>query len=106
YSQAKLELRGLWRALHAMRIYLVGLQHFTVEMDAKYVRGMLNNPDVHPNASINRWIAAILLFNFTLVHIPAERFQGPDGLSRREPTNDEGDIPDDEAEDWIDDEVL
>ncbi len=106
YSQAKLELRGLWRALHAMRMYLVGLQHFAVEMDAKYVRGMLNNPDVHPNASVNRWIAAILMFNFDIIHVPADRFKGPDGLSRREATEDPGDIADEDAENWVDDEVL
>jgi hypothetical protein len=62
---------------------------------------MLNNPDVQPNATINRWIAAILLFDFKLVHIPAEKHHGPDGLSRRKPADDEVD-EDDDPEDWID----
>ncbi len=106
YSQAKIKLRGLWRALHFTQIYLVGLEHFIVEMDAKYIRGMINHPNVHPNASVNRWIAAILMFHFTLVHVPAERFKGPDGLSQRERTEDVEDIPDKDAEDWIDEEVL
>ena len=26
-------------------------------MDAQYVKGMLNNPDMQPNAAMNRWIA-------------------------------------------------
>jgi hypothetical protein len=37
-----------------------------------------------PNATINRWINAILIFHFTLVH-KARRTFGPDGLSRRDP---------------------
>jgi hypothetical protein len=43
---------------------------------------MLNNPDIQPNATINRWIAGILLFDFKLVHVPGAT-HGPDGLSRR-----------------------
>jgi len=45
---------------------------------------MLKNPDVQPNAALNGWIAAIILFDFKLVHVLAEKHQGPDGLSRRE----------------------
>jgi hypothetical protein len=82
YSQVKLELFGLFRALQSYRLWLVGLPRFDVEVDAKYIKGMLNNPDVVPNAAINRWIAGILLFDFELVHIPAERHMAPDGLSR------------------------
>ena len=44
-----------------------------VETDAKYIKGMLNNPDIQPTATINRWIAGILLFNFNLIHVPSER---------------------------------
>ena len=101
YSQAKLELFGLFRALYEARIYLVGLDHFFVEVDASYIKGMINNPDLQPNATINRWIAGILLFNFTIIHTPASRHLGPDGLSRRgaapsDPPRDE------DFEDWID----
>ena len=70
YSQAKLELFGLFRALYEARIYLVGLEHFFVEVDASYIKGMINNPDVQPSATINQWIAAILLFNLEIRHIP------------------------------------
>jgi hypothetical protein len=31
-------------------------QTFTVELDTKYIKGMLQNPDIHPNAAVNRWI--------------------------------------------------
>jgi len=101
YSQAKIELYGLFRALHTMRFHLVSVRNLVVEMDALYIRGMLNNPDVQPNATINCWIAAILLFNFKLIHIPAEKHHGPDGLSQCELADDEVD-EDDDPEDWID----
>jgi hypothetical protein len=50
---------------------------------------MLNEPDLQPNAAINRWIQGILLFNFTLIHIPATQFRGSDALSHRELADDE-----------------
>ena len=100
YSQPKIELYGLFRALRALRVHLIGIRNLVVEMDAQYIRGMLRNPDIQPNATINRWIAAVLLFDFKLVHIPADKHHGPDGLSRREPV--EGEEEDDDPEDWID----
>ncbi|THH27407.1 hypothetical protein EUX98_g6785 [Antrodiella citrinella] len=56
-----------------------------------------------PNATLNRWIVSIIMFHFTLYHVPAS-FHSPDGLSRR------GAYPGDleslydptEFEDWID----
>ena len=102
YSQAKVELYGVYRALRALRIYLVGLPTFNLEVDAKYIQGMINNPYIQPNNAMNRWIAAILLFTFKLVHVPGKDHGGPDGLSRRKPV--EGDV--EEREDgWVD-EVL
>jgi hypothetical protein len=64
YSQAKLELYSLFRALHALRLYLVSIQHLIVEMDVQFICRMLNNPNIQPNMTINRWIATILLFRF------------------------------------------
>ena len=61
---------------------------------------MLNNPDMQPNTTLNRWITAILLFNFKLVHVPADKHQGPDGLSRHEPVPGE-DEDDSNPEDWV-----
>ena len=101
YSQAKLELYGLFRALRAFRLWLIGLPKFTVETDAKYIKGMLNNPDIQPNAVINRWIAGILLFDFDLVHVPGDRHTVADGLSRRPPSPDDLE-DDDDFEEWID----
>jgi hypothetical protein len=70
-------------------------------MDVQFIHGMLNNPNIQPNATINRWTATILLFDFKLMHIPANKHQGPDGLSRCEPTDGEED-KDDNPEAWID----
>ena len=73
-------------------------------MDAKYIKGMINNPNMHPNAAINCWITTILVFNFELVHVPAKNFKGPDGMLRRRRTEDEGDVEED-PEDWVE-EIL
>ena len=83
YSQPKLELYGLFRALRHFRLYLIGVQNLHVEVDAKSIKGMLNNPDLQPNATMNRWIQGILLFDFKLVHVPAKDHSAPDALSRR-----------------------
>jgi hypothetical protein len=101
FSQPKLELYGLYRALGSLKLYLLGVRNLIVEVDAKYIKGMLANPDIAPSASINRWILGILMFHFTLVHVPGTH-HGPDGLSRRRPQpGDEEDLEDD-FEDWID----
>ena len=101
YSQAKLKLYGLFHSLRAVQVFIFGVTNLVVEMDAKYVKGMINNPDLQLNATINRWIASILLFHFELCHISADRHTGPDGLSRWPPSED--DPPDtDDFEDWLD----
>ena len=63
------------------RIVTISIWNFIVEVDAKYIKGMLANPDIVPSASINCWILSILMFHFTLVHIPGTHHE-PDGLSR------------------------
>ena len=81
YSQAKLELYGLFRALRLVCVFIFGVTNLVVELDAKYIKGMINNPDLQPNATINRWISSILLFHFDLRHVSAEKHAGLDGLS-------------------------
>ena len=101
YSQAKLELYGLFRALKAIRTFIIGVENLVVEVDAKYIKGMINNPDIQPSATINRWIAGILLFNFKLRHVSAKDHAPADGLSRRSRSPDD---PEDEdnTNEWID----
>jgi RNase H-like domain found in reverse transcriptase/Integrase zinc binding domain len=106
YSQSKLELFGLYRTLRQCRFHLAGVKNLYIEVDAKYIKDMLNNPDLQPNATLNRWIAGILLFDFTLVHIPATHHKGPDGLSRRPPADNDSDVEDDENDDWFEEAYL
>ncbi|KAG5649411.1 hypothetical protein H0H81_004030 [Sphagnurus paluster] len=105
FSQLKLELYGIFWALGAFRLYIISVRNLILEVDARYIKGMLSNPDIQPSASINRWITAILMFDFKLVHVKGTH-HGLDGLSRwppqpgdPEPTKEE----DEEIfEDWVD----
>jgi transposase InsO family protein len=101
YSQAKLELYGLYRAIKKMMLYLVGIKHLVIEVDAKYIKGMLNSPDQVPSATLNRWIEGILMLPFTLRHVKAAKHLAADGLSRRpraEDDSSDGDEDDSERE--------
>jgi hypothetical protein len=103
YSQAKLELYGLYRALRHWKLYIIGAKKLHVEVDAQYLMGMLRGADIQPTAVMNRWLQGILLFDFDLIHVPATRFKGPDALSRRQPLEDEY-VEDDDS--WLDDIAL
>lgn len=105
YSQPKLELYGLYRALRRWRLYLVGIKTLHVEVDAKYIKGMLNEPDLQPNATINRWIQGILMFDFKLIHVPATQHKGPDALSRR-PLGEGEIVEEDDGDEWLDNIAL
>lgn len=81
YSQAKLELCGVVKTLKKLQLYIWGVP-FTLEVDASYLRQMVNSPDPLPNAATNRWVAWLHLFDFSIRHVPAEKHKGPDALSR------------------------
>ena len=102
FSQPKLELYGLFCALRALKMHIIGTHNLVVEVDCRSIKGMLDNPDLSPNASMNRWIIAICMFHFELVHVPGI-LHGPDGLSHCPGQPD--DAPDEEDgeefEDWI-----
>ena len=99
FSQPKRELFGSMRALEANKLWPLGCQKLIVETDAKFLKGMLTNPSIAPNATINRWIENVLMYHFTLRHCPGKTF-GPDGLSRRDPQLGDKDYP--KPEDWED----
>jgi hypothetical protein len=107
FSQPKLELYGLYRTLRTYKMFLVGVRNLIVKVDARYIKGMLNNPDIAPSASVNQWIVSILTFHFELQHVPGKS-HGPDGLSQRPPQPDDDSDDDksneeaEEFEDWID----
>lgn len=82
FSQPKRELFGLMCVLIACHYWFIGVRRLVVKTDVKYIKGMLSNPSLGPNATVNRWIDSILMFHFTLVHKAGKGF-GPDGLSRR-----------------------
>ena len=105
YGQSKLELYGLMRALWHYRIFIVGVERLIVEVDALCIQGMLNRPDVQASAHVNRWIEAVLMFDFELVHVPGVKHKGPDALSRRGFTEEE--LKEDLTPiTWIDDVAL
>lgn len=54
HSQAKLEIYGLYRSLNAWKRLLIGVRNLVVEVDARCIQGMLNNPDEPSGATINR----------------------------------------------------
>lgn len=101
YSQPKLELYGLYRALRAFRLYLIGIKNLIVEVDAKYIKGMMNSPDLLPNAAMNRWIQGIMMFDFILKHVPGKTHYAADALSRRPLGEGEKIIEDEDS--WLDD---
>jgi hypothetical protein len=85
-----------------LRLYLIGVRNLVVETDARYIKGMLSNPDIQPSASINRWIVSILTFHFTLEHVKGV-VHGPDGLScHPKQTGNPEEDEDEEFDDWID----
>jgi hypothetical protein len=79
--QPKLELYRLFRTLCAYKIFIVSVCNLIIEVNTRYIKGMLNNPDTAPSASINHWIISILIFHFELQHIPGKQ-HGPDRLSQ------------------------
>ena len=104
YSQPKLELFGLYCALYTWRRHLAAVKKLIVEVDAKYIKGMLKTPDLFPSVASNCWIQGIKLFNFDLVHVPADKHRGPDTLSCRPRTDDDPIIDHDDS--WLDDIAL
>ena len=98
YSQPKVELYGVFRALKEVRYRVWGLW-FRLEVDAKFLEQMIKEPDL-PNAPMTRWITYLRLFSFQLRHVPAEKGKGQDGMSRRGWA--EGDSDESDAEEYLD----
>ena len=98
YSQAKLELYGVFRAVKDLRHRIWGI-HFRIDIDAKFLIEMVKQPDL-PNAPMTRWISYIALFDYVMNHVPAQSHAGVDGLSRRKRTPE--DTEDEDAEEYLD----
>jgi len=106
YSQSKLELYGLFRALKDYKLHLMGIKNLIIKVDAASIPGMLKNPTIQADDAVNRWIAGIRLFQYKkLVHVPGHKHKAPDALSRRGYQEDEPG-PDPDPDGWIDDIAL
>src|SRR5882724_10646293 len=101
YSQAKIEIYSLWHPLQAYQLYIIGIRNLRVEIDASYINGILNNPDIQPGAAMNRWIVGIKLFHFELIHVLGTLHTGPDGLSHQASSPNDP-VVDDDMDDWLD----
>ncbi|KAL9934429.1 hypothetical protein V8E36_006885, partial [Tilletia maclaganii] len=80
YSQPKLELCGVYKAMRACHYHLLGVP-FTLAVDAKALVYQLNRP--HLAAPVEaRWIANLLSYQAHPKHVPAKDHDLPDALSR------------------------
>jgi len=70
YSQAKLELYGVFRAVKDLQHRIWGI-HFHIDIDEKFLIEMVKQPDL-PNAPMTRWISYITLFDYIMNHVPAQ----------------------------------
>lgn len=82
YPSIKKEALGVLYVLKKLKPYLLGV-HFTLEVDAKPLLGMLKKLDLLPDPILARWISYIQIFDFELKHIPGVNHKGPDALSRK-----------------------
>src|SRR5258708_37820171 len=96
YSQPKLELYGVFRALKAERHRLHNI-HFRLIVDAGFLAQMMISHDL-PNAAMTRWITYIQLFTFEVNHTLGVAHRVPDGLSRRPRAADDSDYSDEEID--------
>ena len=101
YSQAKIEIYGLWHALQAYHLYIIGIKNLCVEINASYIKGMLNNPDIQPGTAVNRWIVGIKLFHFDLIHVLGKLHDALDSLSYHAQLLMDP-IADKDLDDWLD----
>jgi len=98
YSQAKLELFGVFKALKKCSHWIYG-RSVRLEVDAKYLIEMINAPEL-PNSAMTRWLWYIHMFDLHISHVPANKHAVVDGLSRRRPVDEDTD--EDDAEEWLD----
>lgn len=103
YDALKLECRGLLKALKKLRFWLFG-RYFSVRTDSQTLVWLLNQPPNDlPNAMMTRWLSYIRLFDFDVTHIPGNKNNGADALSRRGKAPEDDDEEDEnEADDYFD----
>ena len=98
YSQPKLELYGVFRAIKDLWHRIWGI-HFQIDVDAKFLIEMVKQPDL-PNVPMTCWISYIALFDYVMHHVPSQSHTAEDGLSRQRRTSEDSD--DEDAEEYLD----
>jgi hypothetical protein len=82
WHSTKLECKAVLWALKKFALYLYGAR-FTIETDARVLISQLNRSSTDlPGTVMNRWLSAILLWDFEIVHVAGKKNVIADALSR------------------------
>jgi ribonuclease HI len=83
YDATKRECRAVLYAFRRLRSMIYGIP-FVLETDSQVLVHQINGKaDDVPGSLVLRWISYLLLFDFTVRHVPGKKNRVADGLSRK-----------------------